>query len=156
MKNFIRWFIMFCGIVVVSYFAYIKGILSLIYKSDVSYISVIISVLFIILSIFTGCLAYKVDKIGLFNVENQLGIINKQLSISKFCAENFVTLGLLGTCVGFCMMLYGSLNAANDVKVIIEQLKIGSSVALYTTLVGLICSLLLQLQVFVLEYDINN
>jgi len=67
-----------------------------------------------------------------------------------FLADVMLKLGLLGTIVGFILML-GSVAEtssldANTMQKVLQQMSAGMGTALYTTLAGLVCSLLLAAQ----------
>ncbi|MDO6749982.1 MotA/TolQ/ExbB proton channel family protein, partial [Gilvimarinus sp. 1_MG-2023] len=72
-----------------------------------------------------------------------------------FMTGVLVKLGLLGTVVGFMLML-GSVSGlenldTSDLKVLMQQMTTGMGVAMNTTLVGLVCSILLGLQYLLLD-----
>lgn len=142
---FIKWFIIFLSILVGSYYAQTFGIFSLIIEADSSYLSLLIFGLFLVGSLNVGFLAWKYDK------NSNVLEIRRQSEVPVFIADQLTTLGLLGTIIGFCIMTNSALTDTN-VEIIVKTLKQGVSVALFTTLVGLIGSLLLNLQLFVLDY----
>jgi flagellar motor component MotA len=71
------------------------------------------------------------------------------------------SLGMIGTLIGFVLVFGDALanidlnNEANKVK-IIADMGIGISTAIYTTLAGLVCSVLLWIQLINLEYGISH
>ena len=75
--------------------------------------------------------------------------------IGWFVSGVLVKLGLLGTVVGFIMML-GSVSGlenldTSDIKALMQQMTEGMGVAMNTTLVGLVCSVLLGAQYLLLD-----
>lgn len=75
--------------------------------------------------------------------------------IGWFAAEIMLKLGLLGTIIGFIMML-GSVSNVTDFDVttmqkILQLMSAGMSTALYTTLAGLVCSMLAGVQYYMLD-----
>jgi biopolymer transport protein ExbB/TolQ len=66
-----------------------------------------------------------------------------------------LNLGMIGTIWGFILMLAGFVNVdVSDIKSVQELLTSmsgGMSIALYTTLTGLVCSQILKVQFFNLE-----
>ncbi|MDO6681851.1 MotA/TolQ/ExbB proton channel family protein [Oceanobacter sp. 5_MG-2023] len=75
--------------------------------------------------------------------------------VGWFMTGVLVKLGLLGTVVGFMLML-GSVSGlenldTSDLKVLMQQMTTGMGVAMNTTLVGLVCSILLGLQYLLLD-----
>jgi biopolymer transport protein ExbB/TolQ len=71
-----------------------------------------------------------------------------------------LSLGMIGTVVGFMVMLSGFAGAdfsnVENTQGLIAKLSYGMSTALATTLVGLISSVLLKLQFFMLEAIIRK
>jgi biopolymer transport protein ExbB/TolQ len=64
-----------------------------------------------------------------------------------------LSLGMIGTVIGFIYMLnisFGNLGTANTtaLKQALETMGTGMGTALYTTATGLVCSLLLRLQIY--------
>ena len=67
-----------------------------------------------------------------------------------------ITLGMIGTVAGFLIMLNTAFSGldVNDIRNVheaISDMAIGMSTALVTTLVGLICSTLIKVQILVYE-----
>ena len=71
-----------------------------------------------------------------------------------------LSLGMIGTVVGFMVMLSGfavaDFSNAESTQELIAQLGYGMSTALSTTLVGLIASVILKLQFFMLESVVRS
>ena len=145
---FIKWFITFSAIIASSCIAAYYGFFSLVFTTDISRLSLFMTVLFVITSLLMGKLSYDLSY-----KQIKLSILKKRLKFANFIAEILFTLGLLGTIVGFCYMMAKTLNANIDIAQIINQMKIGTSTTLFTTLVGIITSLLLQLQILFVESD---
>lgn len=75
--------------------------------------------------------------------------------IGWFAADVMLKLGLLGTIIGFIFML-GSVSEVSDFDVstmqdILRQMGTGMGTALYTTLAGLVCSVLASMQYHMLD-----
>ena len=73
-----------------------------------------------------------------------------------FASEAMITLGMIGTVAGFLIMLNTAFSGldVNDIRNVqeaISDMAIGMSTALVTTLVGLICSTLIKVQILVYE-----
>jgi hypothetical protein len=146
---FVKWFIIFAAILAVTAIAGHLGFFAFVLANDISHLSSIISVLFLICSFATGKLSYDVSKGDIDPIK-----LRKWLMVLNFMADAFFTLGLLGTIIGFCYMMHGVLNAAVDITTIIAQLKIGASTKLYATLFGIVSSLLLQVQLLLIKTDL--
>jgi hypothetical protein len=75
--------------------------------------------------------------------------------LGSFAADSLMKLGLLGTIIGFILMLapIAGLDAADhaSVKSSMGLMSDGMAVAMYTTLTGLISSILLQTQYYMLD-----
>ena len=75
-------------------------------------------------------------------------------------SDLFLSIGMIGTVIGFISMLSGfsglDVDNAETVQDLIKQLGQGMSTALYTTLVGLVCSVLLKIQYFNLNQGIES
>jgi biopolymer transport protein ExbB/TolQ len=75
-------------------------------------------------------------------------------------SDLFLSIGMVGTVIGFISMLGGfaelDVNNTQTVQDLIKELGLGMSTALYTTLVGLVCSILLKVQYFNISQGIEN
>lgn len=108
----------------------------LFWNNDVTYLSSVILVLWILSTINIGLQIHKDQQ---------------STEFSWFIADSFLTIGMIGTVVGFVYMLsttFASLdpNDTNSMKAAIATMAAGMSTALLTTLAGLISSLSLKLQ----------
>lgn len=81
--------------------------------------------------------------------------LRRGLTLGGLAADTVIKLGLLGTIVGFILMLgpVAGLDAEDEasVRASMAVMSVGMSVAMYTTLAGLIGSILLRAQYFMLE-----
>jgi flagellar motor component MotA len=73
-----------------------------------------------------------------------------------FASEVMITLGMIGTVAGFLIMLNTAFTGldVNDIQNIqeaISDMAIGMSTALVTTLVGLVCSTIIKVQMIIYE-----
>ena len=152
MITFIKLFLLNAVILTGLVFAEFQGALSLIIRNDASYISILIMSLYVGMSIFIGILAYKSDVVNREGKDKLL----KQSETAYFTADHMFTLGLLGTIIGLCIATSGSLVDNLSVTEIVAGLKTGLNVSFYTTLCGIIFSLLLQLQLLVLKKDLEE
>ena len=80
--------------------------------------------------------------------------------IGWFSADLMIKLGLLGTIVGFIYML-GSVANITDFDVttmqkILKHMSTGMGTALYTTLAGLVCSMLAASQYYLLDSNVDR
>ena len=149
MHKFVKWFIVTAVTLSGAAIAYNFGILGLILQSDVTFLSLLIMVLFLVSTAIAGNVAHAAGQRP--SGREDAKYFSSRLRLLKFLAEHFFTLGLLGTIIGFCYMMQGALVDTLDVGEVIKQLKTGMATALYTTLTGIVSSLLLQLQIFLIE-----
>ena len=76
-------------------------------------------------------------------------------------AESCLVLGLIGTVTGFILMLgiaFINLDVTNvaSVQEALKNMSIGMSTALYTTLVGLVSSLAIKVQLVTIERQLTR
>ena len=92
----------------------------------------------------------KLDASSRNNLASSLRIkLSSKISYIKFLANTLVILGLIGTVIGFIIALSGVDGSVSsnpeEVSKMVSTLIQGMSVALYTTLVGSICSVWLNI-----------
>ena len=166
------------------YLLYQLDLISLIVQSDRSKISIIILSIYVLASMHWFYIAITLDKeiasvsepteatligryllqvntsserINLTLVEDELS--NKH-SIGYLAIDVLLKLGLTGTVIGFILMLLpiGEIQDF-DPKVLQQLLSTmsgGMAVALYTTLTGLVTSMLLKFQYFILDSSLSH
>ena len=82
------------------------------------------------------------------------------MEVGWFTSDLCLTIGMIGTVTGFIMMLSGftsvDIGDIQTIQDLIKKLGLGMSTALYSTLVGLICSSLLKVQYFNLSQAIDK
>ena len=152
MTTFTKWFLLVAVTITALFFAEQKGALSLIIENDRSYLAIAIMSLFVIVSGFTGMLAYKAD----VATDEQKVQLSKKANFGWFCGEHFFSLGLLGTIIGLVLATSGSLDAEKPISEIVSGLKTGLNTAFYTTICGIVFSLLLQLQLMILKSGLHR
>ncbi len=151
---FLKWWLLFTLIVVGTIFAHHGGFFEYIYSKDKSFLSFVILGLFYFMSCWCGVKTWSLSRdssSGRLTVERQ-NHFERMEEIGWFSSELCLTIGMIGTVIGFMMMLgnFATIDLANmtTVQGFITELGLGMSTALSTTLVGLICSVLLKLQYF--------
>lgn len=147
MKTFTKWVIINCTVATLAVFAAFKGFFSFVINNDASYLSIVMFMLFAGFSLFMGKLSIDVD---------HKKLNDNDLDIGWFASDQFLSLGLLGTVIGFCYMVNSSLVETKELSAIIGELKAGAATAVLTTIVGLVCSMLLQLQLFIIQHTKKN
>lgn len=143
MKAFLRWWLLFCLYGIGSVILYKLGLFSDLYEADASKLS------FLIIAIFSGATCY----IGMLThrLWKKKEVTTRALDTCWFIADSLSTLGMIGTVIGFIMMLgpaFANLDVTQVVSVqdAITVMALGMSTALVTTLVGMIGSLLIKIQ----------
>ena len=85
----------------------------------------------------------------------------QRMDVGWFIAEACLALGMVGTVTGFLLMLgtaFANVDVTNAVtlQTALSDMAIGMSTALYTTLTGLVCSLIIKVQLVNLEVALNE
>ena len=85
--------------------------------------------------------------------EKDLAQFSQKNESAWFASDAFLTLGMIGTVFGFIYMLstiFSGLNVSDiaGMKLSLAKMSHGMSAALYTTAAGLVCSLILKVQLF--------
>jgi len=147
MTTFTKWFLLVAVTGTSLFFAETKGALSLIVQNDKSYLSILIMILFAVMTIRVGQLSFCADVAK----GSEIKELNRKATIGWFTAEHFFSFGLLGTIIGLVLATSGSLDSAKPVSEIVAGLKTGLNTAFYTTICGIVFSILLQLQLLILK-----
>ena len=154
MTTFTKWFLLNAVFLTAIFFAETKGGVSLMIKSDVSYLTIVIMTLYVLVSGMVGRLCYLADKAGGGRAER--GKLLRCSDVGWFAAEHFFSLGLLGTVFGLCVATATSLNEGTEISDIVAGLKTGLNTAFYTTICGIVFSLPLQAQLMILRFKLEE
>jgi hypothetical protein len=129
-------------------FGFTSGLMDEVNAVDFTKISFIIFGTFLFYSGYIGKLTY--DATGNNHTNKSIDRITNQTESGWFASDCFTAAGMIGTIIGFIFMMsssFDNVSAGNVQQVIVFALgKMG--LALYTTASGLICSLLLKIQLF--------
>ena len=149
--EFFRWWLFVCLLSIGAYFGIHFDVFSTIFNTDKTYLSSVILVLFMGSTLLTGYRTW------LFNFRKTY----TDTKLGWFCGEVMFALGMIGTLIGFVLVFGDALahidleDQANKAK-IIADMGIGISTAIYTTLAGLVCTILLWIQLINLEYGFDH
>jgi len=152
MKSLLKWWLIFCltllGLCTCVYFNIHKDL----YAADVTRLSFLIISIFICTSVWIGTKTYKV---GIRQDYSQ------QSDVGWFVSESCLALGMVGTVTGFLIMLgtaFENVDVTNaaTLQQALSDMALGMSTALWTTLVGLVCSLIIKVQLVNLEVALNE
>ena len=156
MTTFTKWFLLNAVMVTAVFFAETKGAISLMVKNDISHLTIVIMVLYVIVSVVVGKLCFLSDKINKGREKEARRHLTKRAEVGWCAAEHFFTLGLLGTVFGLCVATATSLNEGTEISDIVSGLKTGLNTAFYTTICGIIFSLPLQAQLMILRFKLEE
>ena len=152
MKSLLKWWLIFCltllGLCICVYFNVHKDL----YSADVTRLSFLIISIFICTSVWIGTKTYKV---GIQQDYDQ------KCDVGWFVSESCLALGMVGTVTGFLIMLgtaFENVDVTNaaTLQQALSDMAIGMSTALWTTLVGLVSSLIIKVQLVNLEVALNE
>ena len=143
----LKWWIQTALITFAAVMANQYGWWEFLYNADMTKISFIIIGTFVISSLAIGYIGLK---------NTTWDTIESISNYVWFASEAMITLGMIGTVAGFLIMLNTAFSGldVNDIRNVqeaISDMAIGMSTALVTTLVGLICSTLIKVQILVYE-----
>ena len=136
--------------------AYHFGFFHHLYREDTTRIGFFILGILLLTTLWVGKKTYSLKK----NWGGPIEAI-KEFSSGWFIAESCLVLGLIGTVTGFILMLgtaFTELDVTNitSVQGALVKMSLGMSTALYTTLVGLISSLVIKIQLVTIERQIER
>lgn len=161
MKVFVKWWLLVVLILTGCFFAYNVGVFREIYEKDATRLSFVIMGLFAYLSLWCGVKSFRLGAHKKVFLENDKNKYTRLAEIGWFTSDLCLTVGMIGTVCGFILMLKGfftveiSSEDVQSLKTLMKEVGFGMSTALYTTLVGLVCSALLKLQYFNLTQAIE-
>jgi drug/metabolite transporter (DMT)-like permease len=151
---FVKWFILFSSGFAAFCIAAQQGIISLILKSDASYLSGPTMVICVLASLMTGFLCIKLNSFNTPMNVNESKYFTRMYRFLDYVSENFTKIGLLGTVIGFCLMMYSAFGGTHSVEIMVTQIKVGLSTAVYTTIVGIISEVFTQSQLFLIKDEL--
>ena len=152
----LRWWFLLCTQVALGTVAYHFGFFHHLYREDTTRIGFFILGILLLTTFWIGKRVYSLKK----NWQGSQEAI-ECLSPGWFVAESCLVLGLIGTVTGFILMLgtaFTELDVTNitSVQNALIKMSLGMSTALYTTLVGLISSLVIKIQLVTIERQVEG
>jgi hypothetical protein len=148
----LRWWIFFSIASLGTMVLFLSGVIQKVNQADFTKISFLIYTVFVIFTIRIGIDTYHLCREN--NITNRhITVFYKKGDIGWFVSDMLLTLGMIGTVAGFIYMLsssFSGMDAGNvlSMRGVLIKMSTGMSTALYTTAAGLVCSLLLKLQLF--------
>ena len=142
MQTQLKWYAIFCSSLLLVYLSYYFGILHELYQTDFTKLSWVILAIFFVMS---SALGYKLHK------KNY-----KTSDFEWFVAESMLSIGMVGTVIGFIYMLttiFSGLDVQQvaSVQQALSDMATGMGTALWTTLVGLIFSIIYKTQLVLVD-----
>ena len=147
MKDFLCWWLIVCVVGAGLYITHSMGWLVSLYTNDLTYITFVITV---IAGLTTLSLGYK------FKMSDA-----NSVDVEWFVSDVVLTLGMLGTIIGFMIMLQGTFssiefNDVHSIRLALSSMSQGLFTALNTTLLGLVSSIILKVQLILYENVKDN
>jgi hypothetical protein len=147
MNLVLKWWLIFCLTLLSVGISTHFDLHITLYDADVTKLSFLILIVFFSTSVWLGRKTYLVGVLEDYDQTTKVG---------WFIAESCLALGMIGTVTGFLLMLgisFSNLDITNQAALqdALINMAIGMSTALYTTLIGLISSLIIKIQLVNLE-----
>ena len=159
---FLKWWLFFTVVCVGFIYAVSVGAIETLWDKDETKLSFVLLALFGSVSAWCG---YKTWMLCRFldsgrKDRHLVEKINHLIEVGWFASDLCLTIGMIGTVSGFIMMLSGfytvDVSQFHTIQELMKQLGAGMSTALYSTLVGLVCSALLKIQYFNLNQAVDR
>ena len=146
----LKWWLIFCLTILGFGASYHFNVHSLLYNADITKLSFLIIVIFVFTSIWIGRKTYDLETTS---------VIDDKIDVGWFIAESCLALGIVGTVTGFLYMLgttFENIDVSNTqtLQDALASMARGMSTALYTTLTGLIASLIIKIQL--VNYEVSE
>ena len=151
-KKLLKWWLIFCLTILGFGTLYHFNVHSLLYHADVTKLSFLIIIIFMFTSIWIGRKTYDLET-------TSVNCLDDTIDVGWFVAESCLALGMVGTVTGFLYMLgtaFENIDVTNATTLqdALASMARGMSTALYTTLTGLITSLIIKIQL--VNYEVNE
>jgi hypothetical protein len=160
-STFLRWWLFAVVIIVGCMFAQYLGVFDKIYDNDSTGLSMLIGSLFVITSGWAGYISYKLARESKEILSEPEKVnFQKNADVGWFISDLCLNIGMIGTIIGFIFVLTGF--ATTDISNVVAMQDLlltmgqGMSMALYTTLVGLVCGSILKIQFFNIDHALKE
>ena len=149
-RKLLKWWLVFCLTLLGFGTLYYFNMHSQLYHADVTKLSFLIIIIFIFTSVWIGRKTYDLESTS---------VIDDKIDVGWFIAESCLALGMVGTVTGFLYMLGTAfenidITDATTLQDALASMAKGMSTALYTTLAGLIASLIIKVQL--VNYEVGE
>ena len=145
-SSLLRWWVIVCFQILILSLGLFFGVWTHIWEVDITRISFVIIAIWSVTTLF----------VGRYHLNSLQSERDKFMPVGWFLAETCLALGMIGTVAGFLIMLlsaFGSMDIGNteSMQEALSSMALGMGTALYTTLVGLVSSLFIKVQLVNLE-----
>ena len=149
-RKLLKWWLIFCLTLLGFGTLYYFNMHSQLYYADVTKLSFLIIIIFMFTSVWIGRKTYDLETTS---------VIDDKIDVGWFIAESCLALGMVGTVTGFLYMLGTAfenidITDATTLQDALASMAKGMSTALYTTLTGLIASLIIKVQL--VNYEVGE
>ena len=149
-RKLLKWWLIFCLTLLGFGTLYYFNMHTLLYYADVTKLSFLIIIIFIFTSVWIGRKTYDLEITS---------VTDDKIDVGWFIAESCLALGMVGTVTGFLYMLGTAfenidISDATTLQDALASMAKGMSTALYTTLTGLIASLIIKVQL--VNYEVGE
>ena len=149
-RKLLKWWLIFCLTLLGFGTLYYFNMHSQLYYADVTKLSFLIIIIFMFTSVWIGRKTYDLETTS---------VIDDKIDVGWFIAESCLALGMVGTVTGFLYMLGTAfenidITDATTLQDALASMAKGMSTALYTTLAGLIASLIIKVQL--VNYEVGE
>ncbi len=149
-RKLLKWWLIFCLTLLGFGTLYYFNLHSQLYYADVTKLSFLIIIIFMFTSVWIGRKTYDLETTS---------VIDDKIDVGWFIAESCLALGMVGTVTGFLYMLGTAfenidITDATTLQDALASMAKGMSTALYTTLTGLIASLIIKVQL--VNYEVGE
>ena len=149
-RKLLKWWLIYCLTLLGFGTLYYFNMHSQLYYADVTKLSFLIIIIFMFTSVWIGRKTYELEITS---------IIDDKIDVGWFIAESCLALGMVGTVTGFLYMLGTAfenidITNATTLQDALASMARGMSTALYTTLTGLIASLIIKIQL--VNYEVSE
>ena len=149
-RKLLKWWLIFCLTLLGFGTLYYFNMHSQLYYADVTKLSFLIIIIFVFTSVWIGRKTYDLESTS---------VIDDKIDVGWFISESCLALGMVGTVTGFLYMLgtaFENIDIANATTLqdALASMAKGMSTALYTTLTGLIASLIIKVQL--VNYEVGE
>ena len=149
-RKLLKWWLIFCLTLLGFGTLYHFNMHSQLYYADVTKLSFLIIIIFVFTSVWIGRKTYDLETTS---------VIDDKIDVGWFIAESCLVLGMVGTVTGFLYMLGTAfenidITDATTLQDALASMAKGMSTALYTTLTGLIASLIIKVQL--VNYEVGE